>query len=124
ELNRLVRRASVTDGFDGNAQSLRILCRLTIGDGWTQEGEEAVPVSGLNLTRSTLAGVIKYPCAYGENPRMPKKWGYYQDEREYFEWARAGCVAHQRTLVAEVMDWADDVTYAIHDLLDFYRAGL
>jgi dGTPase len=125
ELDRLVRRAGVTDGFEGNVQSLRIVCRLTVSDAVTLEDEAAVPVSGLNLTRSTVAGVIKYPWAYGENPANPKKWGYYTDEREYFEWARVGCIRHQKTLMAEVMDWAvDDITYAIHDLLDFYRAGL
>jgi dGTPase len=68
--------------------------------------------------------LIKYPWAYGENRDKPKKWGYYKDEQEYFEWARAGCIPHQKTLTAELMDWADDITYAIHDLLDFYRAGL
>jgi len=75
ELDGLVRCAGVADGFEGNAQSLRIVCRLTIGDGWTKDADEAVPVSGLNLTRSTLAGVIKYPWAHGENPDKPKKWG-------------------------------------------------
>ena len=66
----------------------------------------------------------QYPWAHGENPDKPKKWGFYSDEREYFEWARVGTVGQRRSLTAEVMDWADDVTYAIHDLLDFYRAGL
>ena len=60
ELNRLVRHASVADGFEGNAQSFRIVCRLAVGDAVTMEDETAVSVSGLNLTRSTLAGVIKY----------------------------------------------------------------
>lgn len=124
ELDRLVRRAGVKDGFEGNAQSFRIVCRLAVGDAWTHAGDVASPVSGLNLTRSTLAGIIKYPWAHAQNAKKPAKWGYYAGEREEFEWAHNGHAPLQRSLIAEVMDWADDVTYAIHDLLDFYRAGL
>ncbi len=124
ELNRLVRLAGVPDGFEGNAQSLRIVCRLSVSDAVTIEDEASVSVTGLNLTRSTMAGLVKYPWAHGQNAEKPNKWGYYSEEKEFFEWARDGCAPHQKTLIAEVMDWADDITYAIHDLLDFYRAGL
>lgn len=124
ELDRLVRLAGLPDGYEGNAQTFRIVSRLTVGDAWTIDDEAAVPVAGLNLTRSTLAGIIKYPWATGENAERPDKWGFYEEEREHFEWAREGTRPMQRTLTAEVMDWADDVTYALHDLLDFYRAGL
>jgi dGTPase len=124
ELDRLVRLAGVSDGFEGNAQSLRIVCRLSVSDAVTIEDEASVSVTGLNLTRSTVAGLVKYPWAHGENTEKPNKWGYYIEEKEFFEWARHGCAPHQKTVIAEVMDWADDITYAIHDLLDFYRAGL
>ena len=124
ELDRLVRRAGVPDGFEGNAQSLRIVCRLAVSDAVTLENDVAIAISGLNLTRKTLAGMIKYPWGYGANSSKPDKWGYYSEEQEYFEWARTGCRPGRKTLIAEVMDWADDITYAIHDLLDFYRAGL
>lgn len=124
ELNRLVRQAGVADGFEGNAQSFRIVCRLAVSDAVAREDDTAVSVFGLNLTRSTLAGLIKYPWAAGENEAKPDNWGYYAEERDDFEWAREGARLQQRTLIAEVMDWADDITYAIHDLLDFYRAGL
>jgi dGTPase len=125
ELDHLVREAGLSDGFEGNAQSLRIVCRLAVSDAvTTDEDDTAFSVPGLNLTRATLAGVIKYPWAHGENSSKPNKWGYYDDEKEWFDWARAGCQPLQRTLVAEVMDWADDITYAVHDLLDFYRGGL
>lgn len=125
ELNRLVRNAGLSDGFEGNAQSFRIVGRLAISDAVTTEHDgTVVPVSGLNLTRSTLAGVIKYPWRYGANTDKPHKWGHYVEELELFEWARLGCTPLHKTLIAEVMDWADDITYAIHDLLDFYRAAL
>lgn len=85
ELNRLVRHAGVAEGFEGNAQSFRIVCRLAISDALTRENETDVPVSGLNLTRSTLAGLIKYPWAAGEEDGTGKL-GYYSEEREYFDW--------------------------------------
>jgi len=124
ELNALVRRAGVPDGFEGNAQSFRVVCSLAVGDAWREAESTGEPIPGLNLTRSTLGGLVKYPWSFGENPDKPKKWGFYEEERGHFEWVRESVVGFQRTLVAEVMDWADDVTYAIHDLLDFYRAGL
>jgi len=70
--------------------------------------------------------VLKYPWSVGGNPESPKKWGYYSTERSIVEWARAKC-GHSgfvRSAEAEIMDWADDITYAIHDLIDFYCAGL
>ena len=127
ELDRLVREAGVTDGFEGNAQSFRIVCRLAVSDAQTKHKDTVNPVAGLNLTQQTLAGLLKYPWPYGGNPHKLTKWGFYQSERTHFEWARTGVPQEgttEKTLVAEVMDWADDVTYALHDLLDFYRAGL
>lgn len=124
-LDELVRGAGVSDGFEGNAQSFRLVCRLTVGDAWTSDDNEVgAPVAGLNLTRSSLGGIVKYPWSHGGNPDKPRKWGFYQDEADYFQWVRGGTAGQVRTLIAEVMDWADDVTYAIHDLLDFYKAGL
>lgn len=61
ELDRLVRQAGLPDGYEGNA--------------WTIDDEAAVPVAGLNLTGSTLAGIIKYPWAVGENAEKPDKGG-------------------------------------------------
>jgi len=127
ELNRLVRLAGLADGFEGNAQSFRIVCRLAVSDAQTGADGGVDSLPGLNLTRSTLAGILKYPWGHGENADKPNKWGYYEDERPVFDWARHGTPVgqeFQKTLIAEVMDWADDITYAIHDLLDFYRAGL
>ncbi len=53
----------------------------------------------------------------------PHKWGYYRTEAEIFAWVRKGKRPKRRSAVAEIMDWADDITFAIHDLLDFYCAG-
>jgi len=119
ELNQLVLDEGVSDGYEGNAQSFRIVTRLASSDARDRR-ENAIP--GLNLTRMTLDGLLKYPWPSGDR-QNPKKWGYYETERDIFAWVRAGRPARQRSGIAEIMDWADDITFAIHDLLDFYCAG-
>ena len=129
ELNRLVQDAGLRDGFEGNAQSFRIITRLTSSDALTlknagQDDEYEDSVPGLNWTRQCLDSVLKYPWGVGENPHYPKKWGFYESERDVFNWVRVGFQPQfHRSLGAEIIDWADDITYAIHDLLDFFRAG-
>ena len=60
---------------------------------------------------------------FGEDQQHPKKWGFYESEREIFNWIRRDQPKLRRSLGAEIIDWADDITYAIHDLLDFFRSG-
>ena len=128
ELNKLVRDSGLSDGFEGNAQSFRILTRLAASDAVTlrnagKEDEYEDSVRGLNWTRQCLDSVLKYPWGFGENPKHGDKWGFYESEREIFEWARRDQPKLRRSLGAEIIDWADDITYAIHDLLDFFRSG-
>lgn len=120
ELDRLVKAAGVTDGFEGNAQSFRIVTVLASSDA-RDEHEEAIP--GLNASRQVLDGILKYPWGFAENPKYPGKWGYYSTEKKVFDWVREGAQGCPRSLIAEIMDWADDLTFAVHDLLDFYCAG-
>lgn len=119
ELDKLVRKAGVPDGYEGNAQSFRIVVRLASSDA---RDENDLPVQGLNLTARTLDGLLKYPWPYG-NADYPNKWGSYRTERDAFDWVRKGKLPRQRSATAEIMDWADDITFAIHDLLDFYCAS-
>jgi dGTPase len=108
--------ASAWCGFEGNAQSFRIVAKLALRD--PRQG-------GLNLTRVTLNGLLKYPWLKGEGPKEKgDKWGAYESEREDFVWVREDVDDQNPTVEAEIMDWADDVTYAVHDLEDFYRVGL
>ena len=128
ELNKLVQDAGLRDGFDGNAQSFRIITRLAASDALTlvnagKEDEHEDSVPGLNWTRQCLDSVLKYPWGFGENSKYPKKWGFYDSEREVFDWVRQTQPRLRRCLGAEIIDWADDITYAIHDLLDFFRSG-
>ncbi len=97
-------------GFEGNAQSLRLLTRL----------ESKVPGAGLNLTRATLDATLKYPW-FGE-PGV--KFGAYADDAEVFGWIREGAPDQRPCLEAQVMDWADDVAYSVHDMEDGFHAGL
>jgi dGTPase len=124
ELDKLAKKAGLRDGFNGNAQSFRIVTTLAIGD--AVASDTGRPVSrGLNLTRRTLDGILKYPWKHGQNSQERKKWGSYTSEAAVFEWVRKGYVrgSYKRSVEAELMDWADDITYAVHDLVDFYCAG-
>jgi dGTPase len=80
---------------------------------------------GLNLTRRTLNAILKYPWTQNlADPKKAEKWGAYEAERRAFDFARTGSTPGVRSLEAEIMDWSDDVTYAVHDLEDFFRLGL
>lgn len=115
------------EGFEGNAQSFRIVTRLADHtDNNVQPAPEKGPGgnAGLNLTRATLDAVLKYPWFRYDSEDHPRKWGAYRADRDRFMWVRLGQDHQRRSLEAELMNWADDVTYAVHDLEDFYRAGL
>ena len=125
ELNRLLQEKPGAGGYEGNAQTFRIVTRLSVSDSAPQNRGERRPPA-LNLTRATLNAILKYPWLEGTNPKKPNKWGAYQSELSFFEWARGASFgsSNQRSIAAEVMDWADDITYAIHDMIDFHCAGL
>jgi len=81
---------------------------------------------GLDLTRATLNALLKYPWHRATGGKEQRKWGAYASEDNELRFARELVPAgdKQKSAEAELMDWADDVTYAVHDIADFYRAGL
>jgi dGTPase len=115
--------AGKLDSFEGNAQSFRIVTKLA----WRVDAPDD---KGLNLTRATLAAILKYPWKQGEGPPDKKrKWGAYRSEGAAFAFATATPDGQRhgegwRSPEAVIMDWADDIAYAVHDVEDFFRAGL
>ena len=103
--------AAACGGFEGNAQSLRVLTRL----------EVKVEGAGLNLTRAALDAATKYPWPRRDGER---KFGAYDDDLAVFGWLREGAPERRQAFEAQVMDWADDVAYSVHDLEDGIVTGL
>ncbi|MDR2348184.1 MAG: deoxyguanosinetriphosphate triphosphohydrolase [Bifidobacteriaceae bacterium] len=118
----LAQVARSIGGFEGNAQTLRLLTRLeakVYGPG------PAARSYGLNLTRASLDATIKYPWAAGQAPpgAEPAKFGVYGPEAEVFAWVRLGAPPASRCVEAQVMDLADDVAYSVHDVEDGIVGG-
>ncbi|QPK82182.1 deoxyguanosinetriphosphate triphosphohydrolase [Schaalia sp. ZJ405] len=108
-------------GFEGNAQTLRIVARLepkVLSSG----GQPA----GLNLTRATLDAICKYPWAKGQGPdpeKSRRKFSVYGDDEPVFRWMRQGAPEGRRCLEAQIMDLSDDIAYSVHDVEDAIATG-
>ena len=110
--------ADAFGGFEGNAQTLRLLTRLepkVVGDDRPY---------GLNLTRAAVDAAIKYPWARGEGPDPSSpKFGAYADDMAVFDWAREGAPGEVKCVEAQVMDISDDIGYSVHDIEDAVTGG-
>ncbi|MFI9200496.1 deoxyguanosinetriphosphate triphosphohydrolase [Streptomyces sp. NPDC053048] len=117
--------AASCGGFEGNAQSLRLLTRLEPKRFVPDPATGELVSVGLNLTRAALDAATKYPWTRGGHPTDPasRKFGVYADDVPVFQWLRQGAPGHRQSFEAQVMDWADDVAYSVHDVEDGLHAG-
>lgn len=143
ELNSLMQPYG---GFEGNAQSLRYVAKLA-----RRSHIDGQPrgTGALDLTRASLAAILKYPrlstdqpekirpdntpwydrmyapiAVTGERLDLSNKWNAYVTELATLKFARQPGSHQVRSIEAAIMDWADDVSYAVHDIEDYLRAGL
>lgn len=113
--------AAEIGGFEGNAQTLRLVTRL--------EPKVIAPgggPAGLNLTRATLDAICKYPWIKGHGPdpvKSARKYSVYDDDAPVFEWMREGAPEGRRCLEAQIMDLSDDIAYSVHDVEDAVATG-
>lgn len=110
-------------GFEGNAQSLRLLTRLE-PKVFNSEGESF----GLNLTRAVLDASVKYPWTFED--AVPdaaaggrNKFGVYADDIPIFSWLREGIDTKLTSIETQVMDLSDDIAYSVHDFEDAIFGG-
>lgn len=109
ELNAIMKDV---DGFNGNAQNIRIVTKLELKN---------AAYEGLNLTKATLDGLIKYPRVIDHAANVEK--GYYRSDEKDVKAFRCEQFPDAKTFECEIMNWADDVAYSSHDLEDALVIG-
>ena len=112
-------------GFEGNAQTLRLITEIIFTSGRSRRG--------MNPSRAFMDGVLKYKTLFSqwENPR---KHFLYDDQKKYLDFVFDGRpfpddltpgkeLNSFRSLECQIMDWADDTAYSLNDLVDSANAG-
>lgn len=108
-------------GFEGNAQTLRLLTRIEP----KVFGPDGRPY-GVNLTRASLDASCKYPWPDTRSVADPsgrQKFGFYRDDVDTFTWLREGAPEGRLCIEAQVMDLSDDIAYSVHDFEDAIFGG-
>ena len=105
-------------GFEGNAQTLRILARL--------EPKVLIDATsfGLNLTRASLDAAVKYPLTRtNADGSVNRKYSAYDEDAGVLAWLREGHADGAPPMEAQVMDFSDDIAYSVHDVEDGIVSG-
>ncbi len=114
-------------GFEGNAQTLRLLTSRI----FTESRR------GMNPSRAFLDGVLKYKTLWGEiggAETPPEHHFIYDSQSQFLDFAMDGrdfpaeltpgkSRDSFKSIECQIMDWADDTAYSLHDLADAVRAG-
>jgi len=126
-------------GFEGNAQTLRILSVLEKKR--IKENRDNDPIGasgtdyrvGLNLTVRALGAVLKYDkvIPVRREVQSPLVKGYYESERKLVDSIKKNVLGDEyrkfdgkfKTVECQIMDVADDIAYSTYDLEDAFKAG-
>ena len=120
-------------GFEGNAQTLRILTRLEKKDASVREAVDECGSdirTGLGLTYRTIASILKYDeCIPSRrSASAPVRKGYYETEAPLVQTLRSAiapeCTPGRfKTIECSIMDLADDIAYSTYDLEDAFKSS-
>ena len=106
-------------GFEGNAQTLRIITEIFYE---SEQGRK-----GMKPSRAFLDGIMKYKILEQEMENEPKAKFLYNDQQPYLDFITEGLDTdiprNHQSIECQIMDWADDTAYSVNDLLDGYKAG-
>ena len=114
-------------GFEGNAQTLRLLTERIFSAKHT----------GMSPSRAFLDGILKYKTLWSElitDGKPPKNHFIYDSQHRYLDWSLGGndfpieltpgkSRDAFKSIECQIMDWADDTAYSLNDLSDSVRAG-
>jgi len=122
KLHELMREQG---GFEGNAQTLRLLAAILYQ---TETG-----TYGMSPTRAFLDGVLKYKMLQSEL-EYPEHHFLYGDQEQIrrfvfgdreipSELLTGEALNNVKSIECQIMDWADDTAYSLNDIIDGVRAG-
>lgn len=121
-LNEMMKKYG---GFEGNAQTLRLVAENLYRDDNRHRG--------MNATRAFIDGILKYKATYSQFDD-PENHFIYDEQKKYIEFvfdkknymkefSTPEELNKFQSIECQIMDWADDTAYAINDLVDSISGG-